>query len=145
MNEINNISLRADDSRSIQRIIFEKANFGAVPVYFKVDGDDRLHPVQWTRHPHLETIVFSDGSSSQVTPAEPSETLAMHVGAVPGKPDADEDSMVDDLKDIVAEGTRESDTEINEAPSMNEINAELDKLSQSRRELVNKFKPDGFA
>jgi hypothetical protein len=101
--------------------------------------------VQWTRHPHLETIVFSDGSSSQVTPAEPSETLAMHVGAVPGKPDADEDSMVDDLKDIVAEGTRESDTEINEAPSMNEINAELDKLSQSRRELVNKFKPDGFA
>lgn len=60
------VSLSNEDSRSVQRIIFEKANFGAVPTFFRVEGDERLHPVQWTKHPHLIDIIFSDGSTSRV-------------------------------------------------------------------------------
>lgn len=61
-----NTSVKNEDSRSIQRIVFEKANFGAVPTFFRIEGDSRLHPVIWSTHPHLAEVMFSDGSSSQV-------------------------------------------------------------------------------
>lgn len=62
MNTANNFSVESEDTRSIQRIIFEKANFGAAPMGFTLRNDTRLHPVQWTRDPDLESIQFSDGS-----------------------------------------------------------------------------------
>jgi hypothetical protein len=61
-------SAESTDSRSISRIIFEKANFGGMPVMYKLAGDERWHTVQWTHNTDLEAIQFSDGSTVHVTP-----------------------------------------------------------------------------
>lgn len=57
-----NLSNVGHDTRSIQRIIFEKANFGAPPIEFSINGVEGWHPVQWTQHPHLAAVRFADGS-----------------------------------------------------------------------------------
>lgn len=62
MNSNVNISMAGHDTRSIQRIIFEKANFGAPPVEFSLAGIEGWHPVQWTQHPRLAAVKFADGS-----------------------------------------------------------------------------------
>jgi hypothetical protein len=85
---VNNISAKNQDARTIQKIIFEKANFGALPLYFKIVGDPRLHPVQWIKHPHLSEIHFSDGTTSHVTAQQPTQELEAKVGPIPdGKTD----------------------------------------------------------
>lgn len=57
-----NASKIAEDHRPIQRIIFEKANFGACPVEYKISSSETWHPVQWNRDPELVAVRFSDGS-----------------------------------------------------------------------------------
>lgn len=64
-----NISNLAVDTRSIRQIIFEKANFGAAPVEFQIRGNEDWHPVQWTRHPELLAVRFTDGSVHHVDAA----------------------------------------------------------------------------
>jgi hypothetical protein len=93
----NNVSLSNEDSRSVQRIIFEKANFGTVPTFFRVEGDDRLHPVQWTKHPHLAEIVFSDGSSSRVVASYDPDLEAQVMSQLKGSGDKDVDPNGDDI------------------------------------------------
>lgn len=66
MNTVDNNSTTSNDGRSIQQIIFEKANFGAVPVGFRLAGDPSWHPVAWTKHEKLCEIQFTDGSSITV-------------------------------------------------------------------------------
>jgi hypothetical protein len=64
---MNNFSVESEDTRTITRILYEKATFGAVPVTFKLHGDDRLHPVQFTKHPELGSVQFSDGTTIVVS------------------------------------------------------------------------------
>jgi len=78
-----NTSNVANDERVINQVIFEKSLLGAIPKYFRVEGDPRLHPVKWYTHPHLTEVVFSDGTTSHVQALKPTEELASAVGAVP--------------------------------------------------------------
>ena len=73
MNTVENNSNTAEDSRSIHTIIFEKANFGAVPTGYRLSGDSRWHPVAWHRNEFLVQLQFSDGTTIQVN-GKPSDT-----------------------------------------------------------------------
>lgn len=68
-----NISTHSKDLRSVLRIIYEKAAFGAVPTHFQMDAPvEHLHdtwfPVQFVENPLLSAVQFSDGTVIQVTP-----------------------------------------------------------------------------
>lgn len=80
---MDNFSSNGEDNRSVQRIIFEKATFGSFPTFFKVAGDDRNHPVQFAKHPHLTEIMFSDGTTIQVTASAGSTVIEEMVGPIP--------------------------------------------------------------
>lgn len=80
---MDNFSSNGEDNRSVQRIIFEKATFGSFPTFFKVAGDDRNHPVQFAKHPHLTEIMFSDGTTIQVTASAGSTAIEEMVGPIP--------------------------------------------------------------
>lgn len=67
-----NASKIAEDHRPIQRIIFEKANFGACPVEYKISSSETWHPVQWNRDPELVAVRFSDGSVHHIRDVEES-------------------------------------------------------------------------
>ena len=54
------------DGRTLERIIYEKAAMGAMPTFFNIHGDHRNHPVQFVKHPHLNAIMFSDGTTIHV-------------------------------------------------------------------------------
>lgn len=68
-----NISTHSKDLRSVLRIIYEKAAFGAVPTHFQMDAPvEHLHdtwfPVQFVENPLLSAVQFSDGTVIQVRP-----------------------------------------------------------------------------
>jgi hypothetical protein len=85
-----NGSRSSTDARSILRIIYEKANFGAAPVSFKIEGDDRDHPCQFVKNPALSAVTFSDGSTVYVD----SRTVDGH-GAGGGADDPDSRELSD--------------------------------------------------
>lgn len=60
-NEMN--TLNQSIGNTVDRVILEKAMQGAVPTQYKLDGDDRWHPVRWIENPHLSHVEFSDGST----------------------------------------------------------------------------------
>lgn len=62
-----NKSHQALDSRSLLRILYEKATFGAVPTHFKIDGHDYWHPVQFVENRLLTALTFSDGTTHFVS------------------------------------------------------------------------------
>lgn len=62
-----NKSHEALDSRSLLRILYEKATFGAVPTHFKINGHEAWHPVQFVENNLLEALTFSDGTTHFVS------------------------------------------------------------------------------
>jgi hypothetical protein len=56
-------TLNQSVGNTVDRVILEKAMQGAVPTQYKLDGDDRWHPVRWIENPYLSHVEFSDGST----------------------------------------------------------------------------------
>lgn len=71
------------DHRRVEQVLVEKSVTGAMPAFFRVLGDPRLHPVLFYNHPHLSEIHFTDGSVSQVKATKQKEDYEKRVGPVP--------------------------------------------------------------
>jgi hypothetical protein len=104
---MNNYSHESEDTRPITRVLYEKAAFGAVPVTYKLHNDDRLHPVQFIKHPELGSVQFSDGTTIVVS-QPPAPVL---------KPEA---MSVEETRAYYAEGRTEDGAGKGEWPSPHE-------------------------
>ncbi len=161
-----NSSFDSYDQRSITRIIYEKATFGAPPTHYRVEGDPRWHPVAFAENKHLTQVQFADGSISTiyVPPEEngpapegvedngdniPWPTPLDTEVATSAASDADyvrnhlDNVVIDDMSDALAELARKDTSEL-EAKSLAEIKADMLKSEDAARtaRIARMFAPD---